>query len=162
MFRVTILKSQGVSVCDRPPMLPIIINNIDSSVDIENGVKQLIEFRNRYGIVDTERIYKHDKSPNFSIKANVLTLLNLLRLIRDGIHLDFTGMRMLNQQNYARAKCGNPSHIQRECKNLEKCLRCGDYKRMITACKNEAKCLNCKGNHQCNNNTYALLVNKTI
>ncbi|CAF1006159.1 unnamed protein product, partial [Brachionus calyciflorus] len=126
---------QSVVLSDRPPILPIIITNIGPSVDIKNG------------IVYIERIYKHDKSPSFSIKPNVLTLLNFLRLIRDGIHLDFTGMR---------------HNVKPAINYAQKCLRCGDDKYMITACKNQARSLNCKGKHQCNNNTCPLLVKKTI
>ncbi|CAF1009076.1 unnamed protein product [Brachionus calyciflorus] len=156
----------GITVTDRPPNLHIMINNVDKNIRIDPNDKRIIELTNRYGIIEVERIYGQDKLPTNKIKANVLTLINYIELLKNGIYLDLTSMRHVVKPaiNYARvcSKCGSLSHGQKECRNQERCLKCGNSDHLILKCKNTAKCINCSGNHQCNSDACELLAKRTL
>ncbi|CAF1056437.1 unnamed protein product [Brachionus calyciflorus] len=156
---------QGLIITEKPPYLPIIINGIDKNIKIDPEDKRIMELRNRYGLMDVERILKYDKTPSNKIKANVLTLYNYVDLLKNGIYLDISSMKhdVKPAISFARVctRCGNMNHNSKQCRNQEICLRCGSPDHILSRCKNVSKCVNCGGGHQCNNNICSLLMNKT-
>ncbi|CAF1085759.1 unnamed protein product [Brachionus calyciflorus] len=157
---------KGVIVTDRPPHLPIIINNVDKNIPICPNDIRVLDLKNRYGVIDLERIYVQDKMPTNKVKANVLTLWNYIDLVTNGIYLDITSMKHTIKPvilySHVCGRCGNPNHNQKENKCRERCLRCGDYDHTLSSCRNNPQCINCSGNHQCNNDICEFLINKTL
>ncbi|CAF1065010.1 unnamed protein product [Brachionus calyciflorus] len=156
----------GITVTDKPPTLPVIIQNVDKNLRIDQNEKGIIDLAKRYGLVDIERIFLSDKTPSSKIRGNVLTLFNYIDLLQNGIYLDISSMRHKVKPSilFARAciKCGSLSHGPRECRFNEKCLRCGMSDHTIETCKNSANCVNCNGKHQCNSELCDKLINKTL
>ncbi|CAF1016639.1 unnamed protein product [Brachionus calyciflorus] len=154
-----------VNITDKPPNLPVLINNVDKNIKIDPNNSYLIDLATRYGLVDIERIFLQDNTPTNKLRANVLTLYNYIDLLKNGIYLDLTSMKHTVKASitYAKVcqKCGSINHNTKDCK-FDRCLRCGNYDHSFKNCKNIPKCVNCDGSHQSNSEICNLLTNKNL
>lgn len=112
------------------------------------------DMENDYGLVDIRRQYiKNDiKNPSTTVLAKVLTLIQLLMVLRDSVPIDPKYREVKIKYNEFRvcSKCGSVDHFR--C-NLEKCIICGKTDHLTSNCPieyNKQRCINChRLNHRC-------------
>lgn len=157
----------GVKVEPIPPNLIIIIPGVDKELNIHENNAQIKDLDKHYGLVGVERIYYGEQKPTNRLKVHAKTIVEYIEVLERGIYLNITSKRhsVIPNINYARVcnKCGSLNHRERECVEIQKCLKCSSNQHGTQSCSNsQLKCINCSGPHVCNNEICQKLAEKTI
>ena len=149
--------------------MPIQVNilHVDKNLEIDPNFIKIQDLKNRYGLVDLERIYIDRDKPSNKLRASIMSVAQFINVIKYGVYLDITSKKHQVTASIMHArvcnKCGSLSHKEKECNfALPRCLRCGVSSHETNQCKKEKpECINCGSNHQTNSDQCEKLADKT-
>ncbi|CAF0830660.1 unnamed protein product [Brachionus calyciflorus] len=154
----------GVMARPTPPKLVVNIINVDKAIVIDRDDKKIKEMEDIYGLINVERITTKENEPTNKLKANVRSINDFIKCIKQGIYISLTSKKHKVTPSIIHSKvCNNCGSINHKiCKMNKRCLRCGDYDHDRESCKKWPKCINCGGKHSCNSNDCEKLNEKTL
>jgi len=141
----------------------IVLNGIEKDICKTRLENMAEEMEIEYGVVNMKRQYiKNDvKYPSTTLNARILTLIQLLVVLRDGIPIDPKYRQVKIRYNEIRpcSLCGTLDHFR--CSSIQKCIKCGITEHTTDCCpveKIKQRCINChRLGHRCDSEECNLL-----